>query len=71
MIERCTDMGFRQMIAIIGDSENDASIRLHARHGFHPSGTLHSVGHKHGRWVDSVIMQRALGKGDGMPPCRG
>jgi L-amino acid N-acyltransferase YncA len=64
LIERCTALGFRQMIAVIGDSANAGSIRLHARHGFRTVGTLVAVGFKHGRWVDSVFMQRALGHGD-------
>ena len=74
LIERCTALGYRQMIAVIGDSANAGSIRLHARFGFRPVGTLASVGFKHGRWVDTVLMQRALGPGDaalpdGPPPC--
>jgi phosphinothricin acetyltransferase len=64
LIEHCTTLGFRQMVAVIGDSANAGSIRLHARHGFRDVGTLPSVGFKHGRWVDSVFMQRALGAGD-------
>jgi phosphinothricin acetyltransferase len=52
------------MIAVIGDSDNAGSIRLHARHGFHHVGALASVGFKHGRWVDSVFMQLAIGPGD-------
>ncbi|MEJ1157680.1 GNAT family N-acetyltransferase [Prosthecomicrobium sp. N25] len=64
LIAACTERGFRQMIAVIGDSGNDASIRLHAAAGFATIGTLPSIGFKHGRWVDSVLMQRALGDGD-------
>jgi phosphinothricin acetyltransferase len=64
LIERCAALGYRQMIAVIGDSANASSIRLHARHGFRNVGVLASVGFKHGRWVDSVFMQRALGPGD-------
>ncbi|MEB0042437.1 N-acetyltransferase family protein, partial [Pseudomonas sp. MH10] len=60
-IERCTQAGSRQMIAIIGNSENYASIRLHERLGFRRVGVFESVGFKHGRWVDTVLMQRALG----------
>jgi len=63
LIERCTALGFRQMIAVIGDSANHASIRLHARFGFRHAGTLEAIGFKLGRWVDSVLMQRALGEG--------
>jgi L-amino acid N-acyltransferase YncA len=62
--------GFRQMIAVIGDSANRASIRLHEAAGFSPVGTLRAVGRKHGLWLDTVLMQRALGPGDGAPPSR-
>ncbi|EKE72304.1 GNAT family N-acetyltransferase [Oceanibaculum indicum] len=64
LLARCTDMGFRQMIAIIGDSGNHGSIGLHQALGFKDVGTIRSVGFKHGRWVDSVLLQRALGEGD-------
>ena len=60
LIARCQELGLRQMIAVIGDSNNRASIGLHAALGFHPVGMLRDVGFKHGRWVDSVLMQRAL-----------
>ena len=60
--------GYRQMIAVIGDSANTASIGLHAACGFAMIGTLPSIGFKFGRWVDSVLMQRALGPGDGSLP---
>jgi L-amino acid N-acyltransferase YncA len=56
--------GFRQMIAVIGDSANTASIALHVASGFRLIGTLQSVGFKHGRWLDTVVMQRPLGGGD-------
>ena len=56
------------MIAVIGDSANAGSIGLHARLGFLRVGTLRSTGYKFGRWVDSVLMQRPLGPGDGAPP---
>jgi phosphinothricin acetyltransferase len=68
VIERCTALGLRQMVAVIGDSANAASIGLHRRLGFAAAGVLRSVGFKHGRWVDSVLMQRALGPGDAAPP---
>ena len=55
------------MVAVIGDSANAASIALHARHGFAMVGTLRDVGFKHGRWLDTVLMQRALGAGDEAP----
>ncbi len=60
--------GYRQMIAVIGDSAQYASIGLHLRNGFVLSGTLRSVGFKHGRWLDGVLMQRALGEGDTTDP---
>lgn len=61
IVSRCGDAGLRQMIAVIGDSGNAASIRVHAKCGFRPVGILRDVGFKAGRWVDAVIMQRALG----------
>lgn len=64
LIQRCEDGKWRQMLAVIGDSANASSIALHSRLGFRPSGSIVSVGLKFGRWVDSVIMQRALGAGD-------
>lgn len=70
LIDIMTQRGFRQMIAVIGDSGNAGSIGLHRALGFTFSGTIHSVGYKHGRWLDSVIMQRALGAGDTTPPDR-
>ena len=60
--------GFRQMVALIGDAGNTASIALHASAGFRPVGTLQSVGFKHGRWLDVVVMQRPLGSADSNPP---
>ncbi|WP_376087394.1 GNAT family N-acetyltransferase [Roseomonas sp. CCTCC AB2023176] len=68
LIARCEAAGFRQMIAVIGDSGNAGSIGLHAALGFSRAGLLPSIGWKHGRWVDSVLMVRALGPGDGAPP---
>ncbi|MGH6932885.1 MAG: GNAT family N-acetyltransferase [Dongiaceae bacterium] len=68
VIRRCDQLELRQMIAVIGDSNNLASIRLHERLGFRHAGTLASVGFKFGRWVDSVIMQRPLGSGDSSAP---
>ena len=64
LIETCTDLGTRQMIAVIGDSGNAGSIALHRACGFELTGTFRAIGFKHGRWVDSVLMQRALGPGD-------
>ena len=60
LIQRCERGPWRQMIAIIGDSENAGSIALHERLGFRHVGTLASVGFKFERWVDTVLMQRAL-----------
>jgi L-amino acid N-acyltransferase YncA len=69
LIAEAETRGFRQMVAVIGDSARQAgSIALHARAGFDPIGRLRSVGYKHGRWLDSVLMQRALGRGDAAPP---
>ena len=70
LIERCAAQGYRQMIAVIGDSENAPSINLHAKLGFRMAGTIRSVGFKFGRWVDSVYMQRPLGDGDTTLPDR-
>jgi L-amino acid N-acyltransferase YncA len=60
--------GYRQMVAVIGDSANVASVRLHRSAGFTPAGTLHAAGWKHGRWLDVVLMQRRLGPGDTAAP---
>lgn len=60
LIERCKAGGFRQLIAVIGDSANEGSIRVHAACGFEHTGTLKSVGLKFDRWIDVVIMQRSL-----------
>ena len=68
LIARCEAGPWRQMVAVIGDSGNRASIALHRACGFETIGTLRSVGFKFGRWVDSVFMQRALGRGDSALP---
>jgi L-amino acid N-acyltransferase YncA len=70
LITQCEAKGFRQMIAVIGDSANAASIGLHARMGFRFAGVLPSVGFKHGTWIDSVLMTKALGEGDRSAPLR-
>ena len=70
LVEQCEARGFRQMIAIIGGSDNAASIRLHAKQGFSDAGCLRAVGHKLDRWHDTVMMQRALGPGANSPPTR-
>tara|TARA_B110000459_G_scaffold149227_1_gene162602 strand:+ start:466 stop:972 length:507 start_codon:yes stop_codon:yes gene_type:complete len=61
LIEAATKLGFTQMIALIGDSDNRASVAVHARCGFETTGTIRQVGQKFDRWLDVVIMQRALG----------
>lgn len=66
LVARCRGGPWRQMIAIIGDSGNAASIGLHRKAGFREVGVLHKVGFKHGRWVDSVLMQLELSPDD--PP---
>lgn len=63
LIDACTAQNFRQMIAVIGDSANLASIRLHRSLGFAHVGLLPTIGFKFGRWLDGVIMQRTLGEG--------
>ena len=68
LIEEATARGFRQMIAVIGDSDNVGSIGVHASLGFRQIGTLRAVGCKFGRWLDTVYMQRALGAGDSTAP---
>lgn len=68
LIEASTKAGFRLMVAVIGDSRHYASITLHRSAGFTHSGVIHSVGHKFGRWLDSVIMELPLGDGDRTAP---
>lgn len=68
LIAACEAAGARQLVAVIGGSDNEASIRLHAEQGFEAVGLLRAAGWKHGRWVDSVLMQRALGEGGATPP---
>ena len=68
LIDGCERAGRRQILAVIGDSANLASIRLHEKFGFARVGTLPAVGYKFERWVDSVLMQRAVGGGGASPP---
>ena len=68
LVRRCEQGPWRQMIAVIGDSANHGSINLHRSLGFHHTGTLASTGFKFGRWIDTVMMQRALGEGDSTLP---
>ena len=71
LIEACVASGCRQMIAVIGDTDNSASIALHEACGFVRVGMLPSTGFKFGRWVDSVLMQRGLADADRSPPGAG
>jgi phosphinothricin acetyltransferase len=68
LIAESEGRGFRQMIAIIGDSAQTPSIALHRATGFEMIGTIRNVGFKHDRWLDSVLMQRALGPGASTKP---
>lgn len=68
LIRRCELLGYRQLIAVIGDSAHAPSIGVHAATGFVRVGTIRSAGYKFGRWVDTVIMQRPLAAGDATPP---
>jgi L-amino acid N-acyltransferase YncA len=68
LIAETEQRGFRQMIAVIGDSAQTPSIALHAAAGFDMVGTFRAVGFKHGKWLDTPLMQLALGKGDTAPP---
>lgn len=68
LVDDCTALGYRQMIAVIGNLGNHGSIALHRAAGFTVVGVLPSIGWKLGRWVDCVLMQRPLGEGDRTPP---
>ena len=68
LIEQCEARGFRQMIAVIGESANGASVALHEKFGFRTVGIFQGLGRKHGRWLDTVQMQRALGSGNDDAP---
>jgi phosphinothricin acetyltransferase len=68
VIAACEALNLRQMMAVIGDSENLGSIRLHESMGFVRQGVMRSVGYKHGRWLDIVMMQRPLNGGDATAP---
>lgn len=68
VIAACESMGLRRIVALVGGSENQASIALHRALGFEPCGTVPSVGFKGGRWLDVVLMQRPLNGGDSSPP---
>jgi len=60
LVNECRALGFTQLVAVIGDANNRGSIALHQRLGFEHAGVLKQVGHKHGLWLDIVLMQRAL-----------
>ncbi|PZX16241.1 phosphinothricin acetyltransferase [Palleronia aestuarii] len=68
LLDRCTAMGMRQAIAVIGGADNAASLALHRALGFSRAGVLTDVGFKHGAWRDTILMQRALGPGASTPP---
>ena len=68
LIERCERGPWRQMVAIIADGGSGGSLSLHRNAGFELVGTLKAVGFKHGRWLDTTVMQRALGSGSEAPP---
>ena len=71
LIDRCEALGYRLMVAVIGDTANAGSIGLHRACGFTHVGTLPAIGWKFGRWLDSVLMTRALGPGATEPPPAG
>ncbi len=68
LMARCEALGARQMLAVIGDAANEGSVRVHQRLGFAHTGVLKASGWKFGRWLDVVLMQRALGLGDARDP---
>lgn len=68
LIAECAARGYRQMIAVIGEPTNTASIRLHEKFGFQLIGVFRGIAWKHGRWLDTVQMQRALGNGEREAP---
>lgn len=68
LIQRCEALGLRQLMAVIGDSDNQGSIGLHAALGFAHVGTFEGVGYKHRRWLDIVLMQKVLNGGSSRPP---
>ena len=67
LFRHCEALGIRQMLAVIGDSANASSMGLHRSLGFEQSGILKASGWKHGQWLDTVFMQKALGLGDSSP----
>lgn len=67
LLDRCETLGFRQMIAVIGGA-HPASVAVHRAAGFRETGLLTGTGFKHGRWLDTMLMQKALGEGNGSDP---
>lgn len=67
LVRGCADAGMRRMIAVIADTGDPASVALHRACGFRDAGRLHRVGYKHGRWIDTVLMERGLGDGAPAP----
>ncbi|WP_113369833.1 GNAT family N-acetyltransferase [Rhizobium sp. SYY.PMSO] len=67
LVENCQTLGFRQMIAVIGGA-HPASVAVHRAAGFAEVGLLKGTGYKHGRWLDTMLMQKALGDGNGSDP---
>ncbi len=70
LIDICTELGFRQMIAIVGDASNRQSIDFHEKMGFTHVGHVKNIGYKFDRWMDQIIMQMPLGSGADTPPDR-
>ena len=68
LIQQCEARGFRQMLAVVGESANGPSVALHEKFGFRTVGVFQGLGRKHGRWLDTVQMQRALGSGNADSP---
>jgi phosphinothricin acetyltransferase len=68
VLNECERLGLRQVVAVVGDSQNAASIGLHRSLGFEQTGVGKSFGFKHGRWVDIVFLQKPLNGGDSRPP---
>jgi phosphinothricin acetyltransferase len=67
LLDRCSELGFRQMIAVIGGA-HPASVALHRSAGFNDAGLLRGSGYKFGRWLDTVLMQKTLGEGTATDP---
>jgi L-amino acid N-acyltransferase YncA len=68
LVAEAESRGYRQMVAVIGDTASTGSVAVHAATGFRLIGTFESIGYKHGRWLDTVLMQRALRTGNTTPP---